>query len=29
MTFDDAAMKPDEEFELEKNPTGEIEYPLK
>lgn len=29
MTFDDAELKPDQEFELQPNPTGEIEYSTK
>lgn len=29
LSFDDAASKPDEEFNVERNPNGEIEYPLK
>lgn len=29
MSFDDAAGKPDEQFDVERNPNGEIEYPIK
>lgn len=29
MTFDGATVKADEEFELERNPTGDLEYPIK
>lgn len=29
MTFDDVSLKPDQEFELTKDATGEVEYPTK
>lgn len=29
MSFDDASSKADEEIELMRNPTGELEYPIK
>lgn len=29
MSFDDAASKPDEQFDLERNPNGNLEYPIK
>lgn len=29
MSFDDAASKADEEFDVERNPNGDIEYPIK
>lgn len=29
MTFDDVTLKPDQEFELNKNINGEIEYSTK
>lgn len=29
MSFDDAASKADEEIHLERNPNGDLEYPIK
>lgn len=29
MSFDAAAVKADEEFALERNPSGDLEYPIK
>lgn len=29
LSFDDASSKADEEIELTRNPTGEVEYPIK
>lgn len=29
MSFDDASSKADEEFDLTRNPNGELEYPIK